>query len=93
MLFDKVHTSKQDIETIVKIARRAVATAKNNDIQYDQMTAVMDLEYVHSINPLRLNDLLNADDFNFNHDIFGIRGNLNRQTGKIENCFSPRYTA
>jgi hypothetical protein len=41
--------------------------------------------------PLRLGELLGADDANFAHDVFGIRRHLNRETGKLEDCFCPRY--
>ena len=84
---------KETAEVISKIARRAMAMAKLHDIQYNQMTAVMDINACHSNgNPLHLTDLLNADDFNFAHDVFGIRNNINRDNGKLENCFVPRYS-
>lgn len=80
-------------EIISKIAEKAVKMAREHEIQYDQQTAMMDISACHKNgNPLRLTDLLNADDFNFVHDIFGIRANLNRETGKLENCFVPRYS-
>lgn len=85
--------SKETMELEGKIAKRAVLMAKEFDIQYDQMTAVMDIDACHSNgNPLRLAELLAADRANFAHDIFGIRQNINRKTGKLENCFVPRYS-
>jgi hypothetical protein len=86
------HTTREDIDIMVKIAKRTLKMAIDYDIRYDQMTAVMDLQCVHGETPLKLQDLLAADDLNFAHDVFGIRNNLNRDTGKLENCFSPRYT-
>lgn len=44
-------------------------------------------------NPLRLADLLAADDFNFAHDVFGIDRHICRHTGKLLNHFSPRFSA
>jgi len=44
-------------------------------------------------NPLRLADLLAADDFNFAHDVFGIDRHLDRETGALLEHFSPRFTA
>ena len=44
-------------------------------------------------NPLRLHDLLNADDLNFAHDVWGIRSKIDRTTGKLTDHFSPRYSA
>ena len=56
-------------------------------------TFVMDLTACHANgNPLRLAELLAADDGNFAHDIFGINRHLNRQTGELMDCFSPRYS-
>ncbi len=53
----------------------------------------MDLTAVHlNICKLRLDELLNADEFNFAHDILGIRRHLNRQTCELERCFIPRFT-
>lgn len=40
---------------------------------------------------LNLDSLLNAKLEDMNHDIFGLLDNLNRTTGKIENCFVPRH--
>ncbi|MFA5301013.1 MAG: hypothetical protein WC389_22700 [Lutibacter sp.] len=87
-------TSKQTQKVEEKIAERAVTMAKKYQIQYDKLTALMDIDACHSNgNPLKLQSLLDADDFNFAHDVFGIRDNLNRETGKLEHCFSPRYSA
>jgi len=77
-----------------KVAKRAVAMAKKLGVAYKQMDAVMDIDACHSNgNPLRLAELLNADRTNFAHDVFGIRANIDRTTGKLQNCFSPRYSA
>jgi hypothetical protein len=52
----------------------------------------MDLDTVHSNGcPLRLDDLLIADEGNFAHDITGISAHLNRRTGRLEDCFEPRF--
>lgn len=59
----------------------------------DKMTLFMDITACHcNGNPLRLEDLLNADNFNFSHDIGGIRRHINRETGKLEDFFSPRFS-
>jgi len=41
--------------------------------------------------PLKLQELLNADGFNFAHDLFGIDRNVSHTTGKLKNHFLPRY--
>ena len=43
--------------------------------------------------PLRLADLLAADDFNLIHDVGGISGHIDRETGQLMDCFSPRFHA
>lgn len=86
--------SKADMELIAKIASRAVAVAKEHGVDYDQMTAVMDINACHSNGcPLDLVGLAEAEPFDFTHDVFGIRRHINRDTGKLENCFLPRYAA
>lgn len=87
-------TRKEDMDLEAQIARRAVAMAKELGAQYDQMTAEMDIDACHNNgNPLKLGELLYADDSNFGHDVFGIRANINRTNGKLENCFVPRYSS
>jgi len=53
----------------------------------------MDVSAVHANgNPLRLEDLLHADDFNFAHDMSGICNCLDRNTGKLTRNFLPRFS-
>jgi hypothetical protein len=40
---------------------------------------------------LRLAELCDAPQADFIHKVFGISLNLNRQTGKLENCLVPRF--
>jgi len=88
----KWSNNRDEQKIIVEIAKRAVKMAKEIDFNYKQMDAIMDIEACHcNGTPLKLTELLNADNFNFAHDVFGIRTNINRKTGKLENCFLPRY--
>lgn len=67
--------------------------ASQYDIDYSFQSCEMDINACHSNgNPLDLKALLEADDFNFCHDVFGIRNHINRATGQLENCFSPRFS-
>ena len=86
--------NKEEVRTINKIAHRAVAMAASAGIEYPVMDADMDTPACH-VNgcPLKLDALLAADEFNFAHDVFGIRRHINRRTGKLENCFLPRFSA
>lgn len=74
---------------IAHIARRAAEL----DIVYRRpmLNFVMDITACHANgNPLDLPKLLAFDDFNFGHDVFGIEAHLDRETGKLGDCFSPR---
>ena len=85
--------SDEDLLLIYKIQKRALTMIKEAGGKYDAIDCNMDLVACHANgNPLRLQALLDADDFNFAHDIFGIRRHLNRQTGELMNCFSPRFS-
>lgn len=75
----------QAIDKIVIRARLLMPTI-------DRLSLFMDLEYIHNTIGLELNDLLNTDNSNFIHDIVGITNNINRLTGRLENCFVPRYS-
>lgn len=82
--------SKADYQLIHKIVNRVMKFKING---YDRVTCDMDLIACHANgNPLDLQRLLDADDFNFCHDVLGIRQHINRETGKLENCFVPRFT-
>jgi hypothetical protein len=41
--------------------------------------------------PLKLSELYDADDSNFLHDIGGIMRHMDRRTGKLGDCFVPRF--
>lgn len=70
--------------TRLQIGRRNATTADKMDVQ-------MDVTACHANGcPLDLKKLLDADDFNFAHDIFGINQHINRKTGKLERFFVPR---
>jgi hypothetical protein len=75
-----------------EIAKRGfkVINQANANVKYFDL--FMDIEFTHQVNPLRLADLLAADDVDFQHDIVGIYLNFNRVTKQLDNCFSPRYS-
>ena len=80
--------TKKDVRKIHAIAVRAV-----NEFGGNLMNCEMDISAAHLDTKLNLDKLLEADRSNFAHDIFGIQKHINRETGKIENCFLPRYSA
>lgn len=85
--------TKKDIKLIQEITDRAMRISDANGLEYRRQDAEMDIAATHcNGNPLRLEALLAADEFNFAHDIFGIRYHLNRETGKLGGHFLPRFT-
>lgn len=91
-MIENWNTNKAIAKQIDKCAKRAVEFAKSKGIKdYDFMTARLDLDAVHSNGcPLDFERMLYAADFDFGHDIFGINHHLDRETGKLRNCFVPR---
>ena len=81
--------------TIYKLVKRARALEiSHGGKARSKIEWLMDFKACHANGtPLRLDALLEADDFNFMHDALGICRHLNRETGKLENNFSPRFHA
>jgi hypothetical protein len=82
---------------IEKIAARAVRlqVEKERPARFRRKAVdfEMDITATHaSGNPLDLDRLLAADDFNFAHDVFGIERHLDGETGELQNYFLPRFT-
>lgn len=77
-----------DREYARKIAVRAVEYLDVLSV----MEIIMDLSVVHNHDcGLDLAQFSAADDFNLLHDVVGIHNHLNRKTGKLEDCFVPRF--
>lgn len=88
------HVTKGEYRAINNIAQRAHAMAQAAGVDYPVLEAHMDVTACHANGcPLKLSELAAADDFNFAHDVFGIRRHINRETGQLENCFLPRFAA
>ena len=85
--------TKEECQIVARIAGRAYQIAQEVGVEYPKIGIIMDVEACHcNGNPLRLDDLHNAEKEDFAHDVFGIRANIDRTTGKLLNCFSPRYS-
>jgi len=82
-------TNKENMILISKIAKRGFP--KLHDHYRSMLDLILDLNCVNDHTPLKLDDLLKADDQNFYHDMIGICKNLNRSTKLLDNCFIPRY--
>jgi hypothetical protein len=80
-------TTQEETQTIEAIARRFI---KLHPV--DQITVEMCLMATHMNGcPLRLDHLLAARDFDFLHDLYGIHRHLNRETGKLDSFFIPKF--
>lgn len=73
----------------LKIVERA---EKLEISQGSRLTGIMDLEFADKTFNLRLEEFLNADDFNFSHDYIGIQNNIDRTTKKF-GFFVPRFAS
>ena len=81
--------TREDYELCDKIVKRAMKMGLYED---NQMTAHMDVTNAAKYWNMRLEDWLNADDFNFVHDIVGIYDNIVREYPvKFTNYFVPRF--
>ena len=91
--WNEMKHTREDYDLFAKIANRAVELYKKlgHDLKY--MTVEMDLQVVHHTRPLKLQEMLDSDNGNFGHDIAGINRHLNRDTGEMEDAFTPRFTA
>ena len=85
-------TTKEDYKLIHKAAARRCRMAIELGVQDDITAASMDIQIVHHNNPLRLQELLDAPDHEFSHDVFGIRKFINRDSGALGGLFVPRYS-
>ena len=81
--------TKEEYKLIKAIVDRAWGEVKAG--YKDRLSLFMDLEAVHSNGcPLDFEKLLAFEDGDFYHDIWGIRNNINRNTGKLGCHFLPR---
>ncbi|WP_414462924.1 hypothetical protein [Hyphomicrobium sp. DY-1] len=86
--------SKREEKLVRRVVTRAVALAADHGEKLDHLSTTMDLHATIANGcPLDLDRLLAADNFNFLHDVFGISRHLDRETGKLQNHFRPRYAA
>jgi hypothetical protein len=73
------------IERIVDRATYLFPDRQPEDVQMDIVATIL------GGCRLRLEDLVNADDFNFIHDIVGIERHLDRQSFFLKDQFKPRF--
>lgn len=79
---------QQDMFIIAKIVERA---DNMKLLCFDRLSLMMDLKCANEEFHLRLDEFLEADDFNFSHDISGIQHHIDRNTKTFQDCFVPRF--
>jgi hypothetical protein len=84
--------TERDARLIDKVVDRVRRDVRMNALRRQTFDWHMDVLVVHATVGLDLQRLLDADDFNFRHDILGIYTELDRSTGKLGDCFLPRFT-
>ncbi len=83
-----------EMELIKLIAARFAKLNEDGKIEYGYRTLLMDLDACNSNGtPMDFEKLLAAPEFDFMHDILGIRRHMDRETGKLKDFFLPRCTA
>jgi len=87
------NTTKREAQVIHQIVMRASKMAEELGCEYPPLDIDMDITAAHrNGSALHLTGLLGASDFDFAHDVFGIRRHIDRATGKVGDCFVPRYS-
>lgn len=94
----KFDATDNELAVVRKISRRAAHLIRTYGDQRKhsaiRLHVTMDLLATHANGcPLDFTRMKEADDFNLMHDVAGIGNHLNRETGRLENCFLPRFAA
>ncbi len=82
--------TKKEHELAVAIAKRAVNAGNIRSVGSISMDIIA--THTHGCK-LKLQQLLDADLGDFLHDVYGIAQAIDRGTGILGDCFSPRYSA
>ena len=70
---------------------QCVARAKTLFPTIESGGLLMDIGAVHSMLPLNLEGLLQANNLYFGHDIIGIHNHFDRESKKLNDSFCPRF--
>ncbi len=90
-MIDWIKGTKEEHLLASKIAKRAVKELNCDKAHVHSI--IMDIIATHTHGcKLKLQALLDADVGDFLHDVCGINKHIDRETGKLLDCFSPRYS-
>lgn len=83
----------KDKERFLKYVKIAERAEKEGIYKGERSKLLMDIESADGVFNLRLDDWLNADSFNFSHDLLGIVDNIVRDKFPATNfgLFVPRF--
>nr|WP_298797466.1 hypothetical protein [uncultured Acetobacter sp.] len=92
----KFNATPAEMRIIKRIGRRAAVLLRRHgsDQNYGaiRLSVIMSLNATHSNGcPLDLGRLVQADDFNLLHDVMGISKYIDTETGRLTQCFLPRF--
>lgn len=73
-----------------QVLERALSLFKHISVWKEPMTLELDLLAAHAQVPMDFQVLAEFPDSDFNHDILGIHKHIDRETGKLRDCFVPR---
>ena len=86
-------TTPVDVQKIGQIMDRIAVSAEMYEIKLDRTSLYMDLLNTHKNScALDLQGLLDADDDDFEHDVFGIMEHMDRENSALRDDFVPRLT-
>lgn len=84
----------KETDLIRAIAARFMNTAQDIGVtlKYDQLDVQLSITATHLNGcPLNLQELLNADDLDFAHDVGGIMTHCDHLSGRLKDHFIPRF--
>lgn len=88
--------SRRDFDLIVEVAERAYILNRRlgSPLLAERRDFIMDIQACHCNGcRLELEFMLTMPDEDFSHDVYGIIRHIDRETGKLGGCFSPRAAA
>lgn len=85
--------TRAELDHIERIVARASSLAISLRLDMiEPRGLMMDLAATNNVCPINLPGLLDADDVNFVHDVFGIHRHFDRTTGQLGDGFTPRFS-
>jgi len=84
-MIDWMSLTDEDINKLQLIMKRCIGKFEGSWIDLE-----MDITAAHLGGMIDLQRLLEFDEFDFMHDVAGIRRHINRDNGKMNDCFLPR---